>query len=119
MITIKKLFEKYAEHLVDSDHEFEGYFIDEEDFILAVKEYTREAIKADRENVSNHIKLEFVPYDSESWTSQTTIKRIDIIDFYREEEDEDWGYGQLKERDGFEIGVNKDSIINAPEIELL
>lgn len=92
MITIKKLFEKYAEHLVDSDHEFEGYFIDEEDFILAVKEYTREAIKADRENVAKYAETK-----EKRWSRKCSSGY-------------EYGYNTI---------VDKKSIINAPEIELL
>ena len=50
-ITIEKIFNKYKEHLSNSDGEFEGYFIDKEDFKLAVIEYATELLKYAAEKV--------------------------------------------------------------------
>jgi hypothetical protein len=57
--------------------------------------------------------LDFVPHDQEYWT-QKSIERQDILDFYDENtSDEDFAYEELRNRDGFTIEINEDSILNA------
>jgi|SRR6187402_275589 len=65
------------------------------------------------ENVKLKIQLSFIPYDEESW-NQKSIERKDILDFYDDgEDDTDFQYEQLRNRDGFIIEADEESIINA------
>lgn len=87
------------------------------DLMLA---YAKEAIKADRIELLKNIKLSFTPYDEEEWEEVTNvIKREDILEFYGDGEDDEWAAKKIIERDGFEISIDEDSIINAPNINLL
>ena len=97
MKTIEQIFNHYAEYLSDSDGEFEGYFLDKEDFIKAAKKYTSEVIKADREELYNHIHLNV----------DGVIQNKDYI------VDKGNHYSETY------IRIDKNSIINAPNIELL
>ena len=85
----------------------------------ATKSLIREAIKADRINVAKHALVEFTPFDEESWDGQKSITLKEIVEVYSDGEDEDWGFKQLQERDGFQIDIDENSILHAPEIELL
>ena len=73
------------------------------------KTHVEAALKAAVENGT----LDFVPHDEEYWT-QKSIERQDILDFYDENtSDEDFAYEELRNRDGFTIEINEDSILNA------
>lgn len=65
--------------------------------------YAREAIKADRENVTKHVRLRVYPYDIEEY-NVTSVKS---------------SYLNEEHKEGFEVEINMETIINAPEIELL
>ncbi len=64
-------------------------------------DYAREAIKADRENVVKHAKIR--------------LRKLGVVSYTIERTD----FASHDLKDGLSASVDKDSIINAPEIELL
>jgi len=69
----------------------------------AIKAYAREAIKADRENVTKYVRIRVTPYDIEEY-DVTSVKHT---------------YLETEHQDGYELEINMETILLAPEIELL
>lgn len=80
-----------------------------ESMIEFAQYHVKEALKA----ASEKAELEFTPYDQESWTDKS-IEREDILSFYGEEENDlDFQYEEVRNRAGFSIEANKESILKA------
>lgn len=84
-----------------------------QDIVRMLIEFGRICVERAITEIENKAEVSFTPYDEEAW-SQTSILREDILDFYDDgERDEDFQYEQLRDREGFEITVDKESIRNA------
>lgn len=110
---ILKTTDDYFKYYTNLFHFEEGdpeYLIDEEDFKKALIDYAKEAIKADRENVAEHASLKHHYYREDENPEEFKANR----DLWECRTD---SYGDSYAVDVYE--VDKDSIINAPNIELL
>ena len=74
-------------------------------------------VKKALESVKTLSEISFVPHDEESW-NQKSIEREDILDFYDDgTSDIDFQYEQLRNRDGFTIEIDEESILDAYPLE--
>jgi hypothetical protein len=80
MNKLDKIFDKYSEHLRDADGEFEGDFLDKEDFKKAAIDFAKHIL----EEASNSAELTEVSFYSEDGVCQTSTEMGDNYELNKE-----------------------------------
>ena len=81
-MTAKELFKDYSERYIDSDGEFSGYFVNEEDFKQALIKFAKYHVEKALKAVSEKVELNNFAYEFLQEGSNNAINTNSILNAY-------------------------------------